>query len=352
MLEIAGSDLRLRSVKGEAIGVEQVARIVMPHAGEVVEGDMRDGRIALSSSEGGTLTGRVEIVTIESGDVELVTSSTWSGGVAQGAVLVGDTVVFNDQDRIPDGSWRTRWRLVAHDLETGEDRILSESDGVETWSPVPHSDGEALIWSELEDAADPDKGAVVYRWHPGDSKAKPIVRHAYVDQFNLQNVGDTLVSPGFSGMKTRRGRGIDLYAHDLETGERRRLTHHGLVYFNDVTDGRVAWSEYDPAPDADSDDAYSQWTMTLDGSQPGPVKLQEGYSGGNTTAGENYVAWWPMGEGIVLSSPDGQRRSVLRYRHHAYVPFRMRGDGDLLAFATQTENRDDPIVIYVVRIST
>lgn len=341
-----GGGLRVVGKRGRPPGVSSVLRARLGH-GEVLAGDQSRHHLAETISSSAThRPRRVQVIGLGDGHRRTVAKTSWPQGVVQGAVMVGEhTVVYNDQDRVQGMDMMTRWKLVAVDLRSGHRRILAASGSAEPWSPHPSSNGHAVLWTELRNRSKPHQDQAVFEWRPGWREPRVILRHSVLNPDTLALVRGRLVYASMSKTHTRRGHGIDLFAQQVGSSQRQQLSHSGLVTFSDVAGGHVAWTELNPKHGA-LDDPWSQWVAPLDGGHP--VRLEKGYSGGNTVTGRDFVAWWTKGSGIVVSSLNGRRQAVIHGNGPMYIPFRMDAHGHRLAFATQHKGA---IVLHVVRIS-
>jgi len=347
----AGTSPRSVIIRGDGIEARPVLRLETPHA-EIVSPDLSQGVLAYAfARKQNTDAKAVEVVELATEDARVVARSRWPEGLVNWVQLAGDTLIYTDQDRLPD-SWdmRSKWRLYALDLVTGERTVLATSGGrAQPWLPAPHSAEGFVVWSELQNRRDLADGVRVRLWRPRWEKPRTLMDHAKVLMTSEQISDGQLVYIGPSGGKVKGYFRQDVFTVPLRGGgEPVQLSDHNWVDWVAAADGMAVWSKRRNPRRNDLADPYTHWSRPLDRSEPA-VRIQRGFTSSNVVAGTGFAAWWPLdADGIVLSSFDGANQSELT-NLRIHVPARLSAHRKLLIFATRS-NGGTSVTVQVMKI--
>lgn len=245
-----------------------------------------------------------------------------------------DMVVYVDLDRMAsDDDPRTKWRMYAISLSTGEEHLLGSSTN-QADEEDPSRPSVAWPWVVWFQATGDEHGNVSVRSYDlRDGRYRTLVEATLAGQLSIDDTTETVYYDTDNGSGGR-----DVYAVPADgSAEARRVTTSGLAAFPIARNGGLVWQQ---PPNADSD---SLWYKPVNGGRPRRFskRSKDYHAGDNAFPGRGFVLWYGASE-LTVADPSGgrspvvlQARGGMRGLVHLNTSARWWVEGDRVAWATQ-----------------
>jgi hypothetical protein len=266
-----------------------------------------------------------------------------------------DTVVYVDLDRVgSDDNPRTKWRMYALSLSTGEERLLANSTN-QAEEEDPSRPSVAWPWVVWFQATGDEQGNVSVRSYDlRDGRYRTLVEATPAGQLSID---DTTALVHYDTDNETGGR--DVYAVPADGSvPPRRVTTSGLADAPIARNGGLAWQVQQQPPYAD---AESLWYQPVAGGKPQRfTHATDGLpAGDNVFPGRGFVVSGQLSN-LMVADPYGGRPQVALFAFkgihdlvHLDTAARWWVEGDRVVWATMNGyGREAQSTVHVAVIHT